>query len=96
MVWCGVIYILCIVGVVTTLAGGFEHFSNTASDGLGTIATFLNPSGITVDRDGIVYVVDYTASNIRRIAPSGMVTSSCKFLYFYVYFGCFTKHFSLL
>jgi sugar lactone lactonase YvrE len=59
-------------GVVTTLAG-----SGTAGwqDGVGRSAMFSQPSGIAVAGDGTVYVSDYGTSRIRKITPSGNVTT---------------------
>jgi serine/threonine-protein kinase len=51
-------------GVVSTLAGsGNANFT----DGLGTIAQFYNPYGVTVDVSGTVYVADYGNARIRKI-----------------------------
>ncbi|MFT6292434.1 MAG: streptogramin lyase, partial [Ilumatobacter sp.] len=59
-------------GVVTTLAG---DGSSGAVDGTGTSASFNNPGGVAVDGSGYVYVADTDNHLIRKISPSGVVTT---------------------
>jgi sugar lactone lactonase YvrE len=60
-------------GVVTTLAG-LAGVPGSA-DGTGSAARFNHPVGVAVDVAGIVYVADGGNLTIRRITPSGVVTT---------------------
>ncbi|MFJ4294106.1 hypothetical protein ACIP1U_30740 [Cupriavidus sp. NPDC089707] len=57
---------------VTTLAGSGSAGS---SDGTGSSATFNYPFGITVGSDGFIYVAELQGNKIRRITPTGIVTT---------------------
>jgi hypothetical protein len=59
-------------GMVTTLAGsGLVGSAN----GLGSSASFNYANSVAVDQAGNVYVVDYLNNMIRRIEPSGLVST---------------------
>lgn len=60
-------------GAVTTLAGLAGHAGNT--DGNGYDARFSNPQGLAVDGAGNIYVADTGNSLIRKITPTGRVTT---------------------
>ena len=65
-------------GVVSTLAGtGVGGAAGTAgsADGTGAAAQFNNPTGVAVDALGNVYVADRGNDTIRKITPSGVVTT---------------------
>ena len=59
-------------GNVSTFAGSG---TGTFADGVGVAASFFRPYGVAVDSSGIVYVADYTNNRVRRINPSGNVTT---------------------
>jgi sugar lactone lactonase YvrE len=60
-------------GVVSTLAG--LAGSSGSDDGIASAARFRNPRGVAVDRIGNVYVADSENSTIRKITPSGLVST---------------------
>src|SRR5437870_393770 len=59
--------------VVTTLAGLAGNPGST--DGTGSAARFRYPSGVAVDSMNSVYVADQYNHTIRKITPSGVVTT---------------------
>jgi len=60
-------------GEMTVLAGTIG--SHGSADGSGAAARFDYPEGIAVDRSGNVYVADWGIHAIRKITPSGDVTT---------------------
>ncbi|NBV87018.1 MAG: hypothetical protein EBS01_12330, partial [Verrucomicrobia bacterium] len=60
-------------GVVTSIAGSAGNYGS--QDGVGTNATFYNPTGVAVDGIGNVYVADQANHTIRKITSGGSVTT---------------------
>ena len=60
-------------GVVSTLAGAAGQ--QGSSDGTGSAASFNFPDGVAVDSEGNVYVAEVDVHEIRKITPSGVVTT---------------------
>jgi hypothetical protein len=58
--------------VVTTLAG-LGNFG--AADGIGAVAKFYYPSSVALDGLGNVYVADPYNDTIRKVTPTGVVTT---------------------
>ena len=66
-------YVLFAEQNVTTLAGS-AGVTGT-SDGAVSAAQFRSPNGITMDKIGNIYVADAANNTIRKITPSGQVTT---------------------
>ena len=58
-------------GTVSTLAGGSEGFS----DGTAAGASFNTPSGLALNKDGVLFVADTGNNRIRKITAEGQVST---------------------
>jgi sugar lactone lactonase YvrE len=57
---------------VSTLAGNGH---NQATDGTGAAASFGRPLGLAIDGSGNLFVADQGSESIRKVTPSGIVTT---------------------
>lgn len=71
--WCHNVFKISPTGIVTNLAGKAKESGST--NGTGDGARFNNPKGIAVDRSGNLYVDDNGNFTIRKITPTGIVTT---------------------
>ena len=60
-------------GIVMTFAGKPDE--RGTADGIGSVARFIYPIGIATDGAANVYVSDKVGNTIRKIAPTGVVTT---------------------
>lgn len=60
-------------GVVTTFAGKIGEQGH--ADGTGKDATFHTPRGVATDKAGNIFVADVADNIIRKVTPTGMVTT---------------------
>jgi sugar lactone lactonase YvrE len=62
-------------GIITTIAGGGPTSLNFGDGGPATAAVLQFPLGLAFDAAGALYVGDAPGHNVRRIDPSGTITS---------------------
>ncbi|MFN9595917.1 MAG: SMP-30/gluconolactonase/LRE family protein [Bacteroidota bacterium] len=60
-------------GLVSTFAG--TSYSIGSNDGQGAMAKFYNPNGLAIDANGNLYVADESNHKIRKVTPSGYVST---------------------
>jgi hypothetical protein len=67
-------------GTITTVAGTSDQFcpsptSLCGDGGSATQALLRNPDGVAVGADGSLYIADRSDNRIRRVLPSGIITT---------------------
>ena len=61
-------------GIITTVAGnGTGGYSG--DNGPATSAELYDPSGVALDASGNLYIADYGNDRIRKVSPSGIITT---------------------
>jgi hypothetical protein len=74
-------------GVVSTFAGGGGAHTAGFADGTGTAALFAQPSRVTIDSSGNLFVEDQIRSAVRKITPTGVVTTPYVTPFFHSTYG---------
>lgn len=62
-------------GTTTTLAGSPYAGGEGTADGTGLAARFDTPADVTLDSSGNIYVADCNNGTIRKVSPTGAVTT---------------------
>lgn len=62
-------------GKITTFAGTPGTSGSTGDNGLATNARLAGPLGLTIDSSGNLYIADGPNNRIRKVAPSGIITT---------------------
>jgi sugar lactone lactonase YvrE len=60
-------------GIITTIAGNGTH--DFIGDGLQATQVGVAPTGLDVDAAGNVFIADYAHNRIRKVSPSGVITT---------------------
>ena len=60
-------------GIITTVAGNGNNGYN--GDNIAATSAELNPSGVAVDGAGNLYIADIGNSRIRKVMPTGIITT---------------------
>jgi sugar lactone lactonase YvrE len=63
-------------GVVNTVAGNGTA-GTAGAGGPATAAQLAQPTGMTIDNDGNIYIADYNASVIKKVTTAGIMTIFC-------------------
>jgi sugar lactone lactonase YvrE len=62
-------------GILTTVAGNGQYCCFSGDGGPAASAQLLDPSSVTTDAGGNVYIADAKNSRIRKVSPDGTITT---------------------
>jgi uncharacterized protein (TIGR03437 family) len=62
-------------GTITTVAGNGSSFDFFGDGGPATYAALAWPAGVAVDAAGNLFIADYLNNRIRKVTPSGVITT---------------------
>jgi len=62
-------------GIITTVAGIGNHLGFSGDSGPATSAMLNKPYGVAVDASGNVFIADSTNNRIRKVSPSGIIST---------------------
>jgi len=62
-------------GIITTVAGNRNRGSYSGDDGPATSAPLATPNGVTVGNGGDIYIADIENARVRKVSPSGIITT---------------------
>jgi uncharacterized protein (TIGR03437 family) len=65
---------VCGQGIITTVAG--SGTAGGSGDGGPATSASLGPWGVAVDAAGNLYIADYSNSRIRKVSPSGIISTA--------------------
>jgi sugar lactone lactonase YvrE len=60
-------------GIINTVAGNGTA-GNAGAGGPATAAQLAQPTGMTIDNDGNIYIADYNASVVKKVTTAGIMT----------------------
>ena len=61
-------------GIITTFAGTGQQ-GNSGDGGLATAAQLSRPTGLAIDVNGILYIIDNESSLVRKVSTTGIITN---------------------
>jgi uncharacterized protein (TIGR03437 family) len=70
-----VVYKVDTVGNTTIVAGTYQKAGFAGDGALATSALLQNPAGVVPAPDGTLYITEYAAHRIRKVAPNGIITT---------------------